>query len=234
MEKIEKTQGSLPLMPLRGLTAFPNTTVFIDVGRERSLGALEHAMDEDRRLFLVSQRNVNCDQPEQADLYTVGTVARVRHVMPASEEIVRLVCEGEARALLLSIEDKPRYSEATYVEMESDLSGDSIELIGYAERAKTLFSALSRERGHVSGELVQIVESETEADTLADIIAANALRKVDDKQKLLECRSVLMRLQLLCGMLREEIELSRIEHEIEEKVKDRIENTSQYLRKKLS
>ncbi|MBO4298580.1 MAG: endopeptidase La [Clostridia bacterium] len=223
MENIEKVQGMLPLLPLRGLTAFPNTTVYIDVGRERSLAALESAMDSDRRLLLVSQRNVNCDQPEQADLFSVGTVARVRHVMPVSDEIVRLACEGEARALLLAVDEKQHYAAAMYVKMETDMSGDPIELTGYAERAKTLFSALSRERGRVSGELVQIVESETNPDTLADIIAANALRKVDDKQKLLECRSVLMRLQLLCGMLREEIELSRIEHEIEEKVKERIE-----------
>ena len=223
MEKNDQMQGLMPLLPLRGMVAFPNTTAYIDVGRERSLAALESAMDGDRRLLLVAQRNVNCDQPEQSDLYNVGTIARVRHVMPISEDVVRLACEGEDRALLLAIQDKPAYTEALAVRMETDLSGDAIDLTGYAERTKTLFSALSRERGRVSGELVQIVESESNPDILADIVAANALRKVEDKQKLLECRNVLMRLQLLCGMLREEIELSRIEREIDEKVKERIE-----------
>ena len=223
MDKNDQMQRLLPLLPLRGMVAFPNTTAYIDVGRERSLAALENAMDNDRRLLLVTQRNVNCDQPEQADLYTVGTIARVRHVMPISEEIVRLACEGEERALMLAMQDKPTYTEALAVKMEIDLSGDPVELTGYAERVKTLFSALSRERGRVSGELVQIVESESSPDILADIVAANALRKVEYKQQLLECRNVLMRLQMLCGMLREEIELARIEREIDEKVKDRIE-----------
>ncbi|MBR3502882.1 MAG: endopeptidase La [Clostridia bacterium] len=223
MDNNDQMQGLLPLLPLRGMVAFPNTTAYIDVGRERSLAALERAMDGDRRLLLVAQRNVNCDQPEQSDLYTVGVIARVRHVMPISEDVVRLACEGEDRALMLAMQDKPNYAEALAVKMDIDLSGDPIELTGYAERTKTLFSALSRERGRVSGELVQIVESESDANILADIVAANALRKVEDKQKLLECRNVLMRLQLLCGMLREEIELSRIEREIDEKVKERIE-----------
>ena len=159
MEKNEKLEGMLPLLPLRGLAAFPNTTVFIDVGREKSIAALESAMDNDRRLLLVAQRNVNCDEPEQSDLYTVGTVARVKHVMPVNEEVVRLVCEGEERALVLSIDDKPNYVEAIYIKMESDFSGDPIEITGYAERAKTLFGALSREKGRVSGELVQIVRN---------------------------------------------------------------------------
>ena len=215
MENMFQKQESLPLLPLRGLAAFPNTSIYIDLGRDRSLAALENAMENDRRLLLVAQRSVNCDQPEQSDLYTVGTVAKVRHVMPVGDDIVRLMCEGECRALLLELNDRGSYFEGCYVKMESDLSGDETELIGYAERIKTLFGVLSRELGRVSGELVQIVEGETNPDTLADLIAANALRKLEDKQRILECRSVLLRLQTLDGMLKEEIELARVEHEID-------------------
>ena len=74
MGDVNQVQGKLPMLPLRGLAVFPNTTVCIDVGRDRSLAALEAAMGGDRHILLVAQRNVNCEQPERADLYTMGTV----------------------------------------------------------------------------------------------------------------------------------------------------------------
>ena len=102
MEKLRNMEEKLPLLPLRGLAAFPNTSLYIDVGRDRSLAALEHAMEGDRRLLVVAQRKIDCEVPEMSDLYGVGTVVRVRHVMPVSEETVRLMCEGERRALLIA------------------------------------------------------------------------------------------------------------------------------------
>ena len=235
MGDVNQVQGKLPLLPLRGLAVFPNTTVCIDVGRDRSLSALEEAMEGDRHILLVAQRNVNCDQPERADLYTMGTVAKVRHVMPAGDDVVRLVCEGESRAMLLDMNDAKNHWSGNYVTVESDTTGDETEMIGYAERAKTLFTLLARERGQVSGEMVQMVESETNPGTLADVIAANSLRKMQDKQEILECRSVLLRLKLLCAMLRDENELARIEHEIEEKTKANVEEHQReyYLREQL-
>ena len=235
MGDVNQVQGKLPLLPLRGLAVFPNTTVCIDVGRDRSLAAMEAAMEGERHILLVAQRNVNCEQPERADLYTMGTVARVRHVMPASDDVMRLVCEGESRALLLDMTDENHHWMGSYVSVESDMAGDEDELIGYAERAKSLFTLLARTRGHVSGEMVQMVESETNPGTLADVIAANSLRKVQDKQEILECRNVLLRLQLLCRMLREEGELARIEHEIEEKTKANVDEHQReyYLREQL-
>lgn len=235
MEELNQIQESLPLLPLRGLAVFPNTNIFIDVGRDRSLAALEAAMETDRRLLLVAQRNVNCEQPAREDLYTMGTVARVRHVMPAGDDVMRVMCEGGERALLLDMVDEGSHWTGNFITVESDLSGDQMELIGHAERAKTLFSVLARARSPISGELVHIVEGESDPNVLSDVIAANMLRKVEDKMKILECRNVLMRLQLLCVMLKDEIELARIEHEVEEKTKAIVDEHQReyYLREQL-
>ncbi len=235
MEELCKVEERLPLLPLRGITAFPNTSLYIDVGREGSLAALERAMENDHRLLAVSQRNVNCEQPEMSDLYGVGCVIRVRHAMPVSEDIVRLVCEGERRALLLSMEREAGGYVAAFAELPSDMEGDSREITGYTERVKTLFNLLCQERGRMSGELIQLVEGDTNPDVVANLIAANALRKVEDKQLLLECRNVLERMGHLLKFLQHELELARIEKEIEEKTKERIEEHQRdyYLREEL-
>lgn len=235
MEELCKVEERLPLLPLRGITAFPNTSLYIDVGREGSLAALERAMENDHRLLAVSQRNVNCEQPEMSDLYGVGCVIRVRHAMPVSEDIVRLVCEGERRALLLSMEREAGGYVAAFAELPSDMEGDSREITGYTERVKTLFNLLCQERGRMSGELIQLVEGDTNPDVVANLIAANALRKVEDKQLLLECRNVLERMGHLLRFLQHELELARIEKEIEEKTKERIEEHQRdyYLREEL-
>ena len=235
MEEIRKVEERMPLLPLRGMAAFPNTTLCVDVGRDRSLAALERAMEGDRRLFMVAQRNIDCEQPELADLYSVGTVVRVRHVLPVSEETVRLMCEGERRGLLLEMHDEGHYCSASFAELPSDLSGEPIEMTGYAERVKTLFCLLGQERGRVSGELLQIIEGETNYDTMSNIVAANALRKLEDKQVVLESRSVMERLRHLMVFLQHELELARIEREIEEKTKEHIEQHQRdyYLREQM-
>ncbi len=235
MEELRKVEERLPLLPLRGMAAFPNTTLYIDVGRDRSLAALERAMEGDRRLFMVAQRKVDCEIPEMADLYSVGTVVRVRHVLPVSEDNVRLLCEGERRGLMLGMHDEGHYFSASFVELPSDTSGEVIEMSGYAERVKTLFCLLGQERGRISGELLQIIESETNPDVSSNLVAANALRKLEDKQVVLESRSVMERLRNLMVFLQHELEMARIEREIEEKTKEQIEQHQRdyYLREQM-
>lgn len=235
MEELRNVEERLPLLPLRGMTAFPHTSLFIDVGRDRSLAALERAMDGDKRLFMVSQRSVDCEQPEMKDLYSVGTVVRVRHVLPVSEETVRLMCEGERRGLLLGMHDEGNYATASFAELPTDLSGEPIEITGYAERVKTLFCLLGQERGRVPGELLQIIEGESNPDVMSNLVASNALRKIAEKQIVLESRGIVDRLRHLIIFLQNELELARIEREIEEKTKANIEQHQRdyYLREQM-
>ncbi len=235
LEELRNVEERLPLLPLRGMTAFPHTSLFIDVGRDRSLAALERAMDSDKRLFMVSQRSVDCEQPEMKDLYSVGTVVRVRHVLPVSEETVRLMCEGERRGLLLGMHDEGNYATASFAELPTDLSGEPIEITGYAERVKTLFCLLGQERGRVPGELLQIIEGESNPDVMSNLVASNALRKIAEKQIVLESRGIVDRLRHLIIFLQNELELARIEREIEEKTKANIEQHQRdyYLREQM-
>ena len=94
LEELRKVEEKLPLLPLRGMAAFPHAIIWVEVGRERSLAALEAVAEGDKRLLMVAQRDADCEQPKMDDLYSVGTVVRIRHVMPVSDECVRLMCEG--------------------------------------------------------------------------------------------------------------------------------------------
>ena len=235
LEELRKVEEKLPLLPLRGMAAFPHAIIWVEVGRERSLAALEAVAEGDKRLLMVAQRDADCEQPKMDDLYSVGTVVRIRHVMPVSDECVRLMCEGERRALLLSMNDEGHFSSADFAELPSDTEGDETELIGYAERAKTLFFMLSKERGRLAGELLRIIEGETNPDVVANMVAANGLRRLDQKQIILETRNVLDRLKQLVVFMQAELNLARIEQEIEEKTKEHIEQQQRdyYLREQL-
>ena len=105
----------LPMIPLRGLVAFPGTITTIDVARDRSLNALKRAMDGERRIFLVAQRDSTVDHPAAEDLYTMGTIAQVRQVMPLPDQSARIMVEGMERALLVQVMDEGDLQSADVV-----------------------------------------------------------------------------------------------------------------------
>ena len=107
--------GLLPLLPLRGLTVFPNTVLTIDVARDRSVGALQRAMSEDQRIFIVAQRDSMVDYPQVEDLYTVGTVATVKQVVNMPDQSIRVLVEGRARGLVLNLTDDDNSQRAEYL-----------------------------------------------------------------------------------------------------------------------
>ena len=98
--------GVLPLLPLRGLLAFPNTVLTLDLGRSRSVAALESALEGDKRLFVVAQRDAGVESPHLEDMHTVGTVVGVKQVLRLPDDSVRVLVEGQCRAILLGVEER--------------------------------------------------------------------------------------------------------------------------------
>ena len=223
MARQKKNVIQKPVIALRGMVAFPNNSVYVDIGREVSIASLDEAMSGDREVFLVAQRDYNCELPGREDLYDVGVLARVRHVMPVGEDVVRVFCEGLQRARLNQVMMVEQRLDATISPLTDEApEEESREITGYANHARSLFGILSKERSRV-GELIQIVESESNPAVLCDLIAMNALRKLESKQLILDTARLLSRLKLLCALLTEEIEFSRVEREVEEKVKENLE-----------
>ena len=182
---IASSSEMLPLLPLRGIALFPGIMVHFDVGREKSILALEKAMESDQRLFVVAQRKFSTEDPFLDDLYSVGTVLRVRQVVKLPDGVFRVLADGESRALLLDahLEEGHLVGEISKVdsrETEENRAKD----IAYMRTAKRLSKNLLRLRqanGPVN-EAEEVIQSEKQPGLLADMIAWQLLSELEDRQ----------------------------------------------------
>ena len=233
----------LPLLPLRGLLAFPNTMMTLDVARGRSVAALESALAGDRRLFVVAQRDAGVDAPHLEDMYTVGTVVDIRHVLRMPDDTVRVLVEGECRAILLDVEERGDMQRAEFMPLESDDGAAADENSEAFIRRQAMMRAIRRQalalvkaRGEgISSELRAQLSGEKRPDALCDVVAANFLANIADKQAVLECVSIDLRLETLLMALSRDLKISALEEKIHARVREAMDksNHDYYLREQI-
>ncbi len=225
----KKTQERLPVLPLRGLMVFPHMVLHFDVGRKKSLAALEQALVEDQRVFLVAQHDAGDDDPTQEDLFSVGTISRVKQVLKLPGDNVRVLVEGIRRARLVALlEDEPCLM-AEVAPIRDTCRAGELELAALVRTTHNFFEAYAKSSGRVANETVSSVLGVEDAAQLADVIAANVLTRIDDRQQVLELRDVGDRLETLCGILAREAELTSIEKQVQQRVRTQIEkNQKEY------
>ena len=224
----------LPLIPLRGLMVFPHMVLHFDVGRVKSTAALEKAMVEDQKVFLVAQRDGNVEDPGLEDLCRVGTVALVKQVLNLPGDAIRVLVEGESRAMIQSvIQEEPCW--IADVTVPSQELPDSPEVQALVRTTHELFDQYARASMRVSGETLSSVGDVDRPDQLADIIAANVLTRVEDRQAILEEIDVEKRLETLCVILVRETELVGIEKQVQNRLKKQIDKNQKdyYLREQI-
>ncbi|MBR6753037.1 MAG: LON peptidase substrate-binding domain-containing protein, partial [Clostridia bacterium] len=230
----KKTKLSLPLIPLRGLMVFPHMVLHFDVGRPRSVAALEQTMMEDQKVLLVAQKDAEVDEPSMEDMCPVGTIALVKQVLNMPGDTIRVLVEGQERAKLSKIleEDPCWIAEAQLVEKTVIVGPETEALV---RTTHELFEEYARTSMRVSGETLRSVRDVEKADQLADIIAANVLTRVEDRQAILEEIDVTQRLETLCGILSRETELARIEKQVQSRLKKQIDKNQKdyYLREQI-
>ena len=127
----------LPMLALRGLVAFPNTILPFDAGRKRSIAAVNKAMEGDRMMLVVAQRDAVVEKPEMQDLYTVGTVVKIRQVLRLPDGAIRVMAEGVNRALLLQVDDLGERQEAIFINAPESLPEPSVEVITARSRSES-------------------------------------------------------------------------------------------------
>ena len=230
-----KTQ-LLPLLPLRGLNIFPNTVLTIDVARDKSLGALQRAVKGDSRVFIVAQRDSMVDRPEVEDLYTVGTVAMVKQVVNLPDQTIRVLAEGRARALLLNLEEAENSQIAEVIETRALHSSElTTEEKALMRAIRSFAPQAARSRGQNMPELMQEVMGERSPSVLCDVIAANLLSRLEDKQAILECIDIGNRMRLLLEKLADEIKIAELDEKIQARVREYMDrqNHEYYLREQI-
>lgn len=224
MDTINDNQlTTLPLIPLRGVVVFPRLTLRLDIGRDRSIEALNHAQEQDGELFLVAQRDAGADDPHIEDLYSVGTVARVKQVVSLPDGALRMLVVGESRARMLEVLEKGEMQQAQLKRFVSRIGDYDIELTAHLRVVKKLAKRFIDIKGLGSTELSASIDGVEDADLLCDLLGQNLLVAVKDKQQILEIRDVLSRIQTLAQMLQKEIQMHELEQSIQEKVRERID-----------
>ena len=219
----KSTTERLPVLPLRGLMVFPHMVLHFDVGRKRSLAALEQALVEDQRVFLVAQHDAGEEDPNGEDLYEVGTISRVKQVLKLPGDNIRVLVEGMQRGRLVRMVQEEPCLLADVAPVRDTARAGEKELAALVRATQSFFEEYAKSSGRVTGETVASVLGVEEPAQLADVIAANVLTDMDDRQHILGLRDVGERLEALCGILARETELTAIERQVQQRVRTQIE-----------
>ena len=228
-----KSISDIPTLALRGITVFPGALFHFDVGRQKSIQALEQAMNGGQRIFLITQRDMTTDVPEQKDLFDTGTYCRVRQILKIPGDNIRVLVEGKQRARLDAIRQSDPYltSDITLLP-QLTLARRTKRDAALIRQMQELFLEYVALVPQMSSEVVMTVMDGTEPDILTDYIAQNIQLRYDAKQELLEQLDPRRRMTMTVRMLTEEIEILQIEQEIQDKVKTQIDKNQRdyYLR----
>lgn len=213
---------NLPLIPLRGLSIFPNMVIHFDVGRERSMKALEEAMLNEQTIFLSSQINPQIDIPTQEDFYKIGTICKVKQMLKLPKNAVRVLVEGISRAEIVEITSEDPFFRCDVIEhVDEDIQVDK-EIEALMRSIITEFENYIEVSNIISPEAFLSVASIEEPGRLCDIIASNMMLKGEVKQDILDAIDIVERLNVVYEILVDEVEILEIERDIQTKVKDKI------------
>lgn len=230
-----KTKGRrFPLLPLRGLLVYPSMVLHLDVGREKSVKALEKAMVEDNLILLCSQSEVNIEEPSQEDIFRIGTVAKVRQMLKLPNGTIRVLVEGMERAEIMEYLDNEEYYEVMAKERPEE-ENDDPEVDALMRTVLTQFEHYINLSKKVTPETLAAVSDIEEAGRLADVITSHLSLKIKDKQEILETVDVRNRLEKLLDILNNEREVLELERKINQRVKKQMEKTQKeyYLREQM-
>ena len=227
----------MPAIAIRGLVMFPKMVLHFDVARQKSILALNQAMKGNQKIFLVTQKNSRVEEPGKEDLYTVGVVAKVKQILKAQGEAVRVVVEGKYRARMCELIRETPYYEVLCQEMPMEpVDENKQELVdAYMRVIKDLFEDYSYYAPKMPKELVINIIGSDDPIYLTEYLTQNLGFPLESKQQILEESNVRKRLELLSTLLHRESEVLKIEHSIAERVKDQVDRNQKeyYLREQL-
>ncbi len=215
----------LPVLPLRDVVVFPSMVIPLFVGREKSIKALDIAMDLDKRILLVAQKSPETDDPAAADLYEVGTLAQVLQLLKLPDGTIKVLVEGVSRVSVKQVREFEGALAGRPELLESDVPSDPREVEAIVRSLMGLFEQYIKTNRKLPPELMQTLSGIDEPNRLADTIAAHLSVRLTEKQRLLEAVDVSQRLELLVGLVDGEIDVQQLEKRIRGRVKSQMEKS---------
>ena len=227
---------TLPLLPLRGLVVYPHMMVNLDVGRDRSVAAIERAIAGDSCILVVSQKEPETDDPTAADLYDVGTVAEIRQFLRMPEGVLRILVDGQKRAEILAVREGDTHAEADVHEIEEpEDTAPTKDIEALVHGVTSKFEEWVKLSHKIPPEALVSISIMEDTGRLADIIASHLNLKHDVRQEILAAVDVRTRLDRLYEALVHELDIMGIEHEINRRVRKQMEKVQRdfYLREQI-
>lgn len=215
----------LPVLPLRDVVVFPHMVIPLFVGRDKSMRALEKAMEADKRILLVAQKSAETDDPTATDLYTVGTLAQVLQLLKLPDGTIKVLVEGLSRVTVDKVVELDGALQGQGIEVEASDAREPRELEAIARSLMSLFEQYVKTNRKLPPELLQTLAGIDEPGRLADTIAAHIGVRLADKQRLLEITEIGERLELLVGLVDGEIDVQQLEKRIRGRVKSQMEKS---------
>lgn len=235
--KIARNVVHLPVIALRGLVVFPNNIVHFEVGREKSIAAIEAAMHGNSSVFLVAQQEMDTENPDREDLYAYGVIADIKQALRVSDDLVKVLVEGKTRARLLELETEGKYLQASVrpAPVRGIAADKRTQCEALVRSLKDSFEEYLSFSPQLSKDVVYNIISSDNPLFLSEYMPANLLLKYEDKQTILNETSLLTRLEKLLTLLREECQVLEIERDLDEKVNAQMDKGQReyYLREQM-
>lgn len=226
---------TLPLIPLRGITIFPSMVMHFDVGREKSILALESAMENNGQVFLVTQKKVKDEVPKLKDLYNIGTVCKIKQLLKLPNNVIRVLVEGTERAKLIEFTGKEEYIEANIENLEELENKEYDGIEAYIRTLKKCFTKYIKMSESEKSNILKIFEDIKDYNEIVDVISAYILIDDDKKQAILEELNLLKRIEKIIEIINNEIEIIKVEKRIDKKLKNSMDKVQKeyYLREQI-
>ena len=223
----DRSEPRLPTIALRGLVVFPNNLVHFEVGREKSVAAVEWAIAHNSNVFLITQKDLNVEDPAQADLYKYGVVAEIKQVLRVSEDLVKVLVEGKYRARLVDMEMGEKFltSAVRSAPIRGLRAEDTVQAEALVRTLKLAFDDYAALNPRLPKDVVFTIVSHDDPKFLSEYMPANLLFKYEDKQAVMNENTLVGRLETLLTLMRRECEILEVENQIQDKVNAAMEKS---------
>ncbi len=223
-ELIEEQLSTIPVLPLRDVVVYPHMVIPLFVGREKSIKALEAAMENDKQILLVAQKSAAEDDPNMDDLYRIGTISSILQLLKLPDGTVKVLVEGNRRARIVTYLGEEEYFTAQVKQYEEEAI-DERESEVLVRSLTNQFDQYVKLNKKIPPEILTSLSSIEDPSRLVDTIAAHMSLKIDEKQNILELTDLRERLEHLMGMMESEIDLLQVEKRIRGRVKRQMEKS---------
>ena len=225
----------LPLIPLRGLTIFPNMVLHFDVGRDKSVEAIEAAMKNNETIFLVSQKDSEIENPTTDEISRIGTISTIKQIIKLQGKTLKVLVEGKSRGRIKRYYKNDKYFEASIEPIVEEDYRDDPKVQGYFNTLKEVFIQFINLAGESNPEMIKSIEKEDNVNDFVDMVSSYVPIREEKKQIILESLDIFVRVEELLKCLHDEIEIIKVQKTLATKMKKSVDDSQKeyYLKEQM-